>query len=133
VALSPAVAFTYLNPHGLELSGKLTFDINFKNAKSGYDSGDAVFFEFTANYYFQTPIGKLAPGVGAFVYRQISDDTVGGRPFLDGFRGRTNAVGPQLVYQHPSGFMAEIRYQREISVRNRPEGERLFVRAFIRF
>jgi hypothetical protein len=131
--LSPAVAFTYLGQSGLELSGKLTFDINFKNGKSGYDSGDAVFVELTANYYIQTPIGRVAPGVSGFVYRQISDDTVGGAKFLDGFRGRTNAVGPQLVYQHPSGLIAEFRYQTEFGVRNRPSGERFFGRVLIKF
>ena len=132
-AISPAVAVTYLSKDGLEVSGKLTVDFNFENRNSNYNSGEAIFFEPAVNYYIPTEIGRFAPGVGGFLYKQLTDDEVNGVQFRDGFRGQTIGIGPQLVYQHPKGPMAELKYQREFAVENRPEGDRFFARVFVRF
>jgi hypothetical protein len=131
--ISPALAITSMAIASLELSTKITDDHYFRNNATGYTSGDSMIFEYTANYYFPTPVGQMAPGVGGYIFKQISDDRLLGSKFGDGFRGQAVSLGPELVYIHPSGALFEVRYQREFLVQNRVQGFRVFARAAIRF
>ena len=132
-AISPAVAVTWLSEMGPEISAKATLDYNFENPETNYDSGEAVFIEPVVAYHIQTPIGKIIPGIGGFYYQQITDDEGSVPAALGDFRGRAVGVGPVIVYQHPIGAMVEFKFQKEYYVEARPQGERAFARAFIRF
>src|SRR5712692_3889586 len=45
----------------------------------------------------------------------------------DGFRGRAIGIGPQLRWDWSPGSSLVCKYQHEMSVRNRPQGERFWI------
>src|SRR5438132_5430890 len=66
--------------------------------------------------------------VQGFFLNQCTDDTVNGQPVNgDGFRGRARGIGPQLRWDWSPGSALVFKYQHEMSVRNRPQGERFWM------
>jgi hypothetical protein len=125
----PVIAATIVTNEGLEFSAKLMYDFNTKNTATEYTSGN----EFHADYTIGYKIGAFNLGVGGYFYKQVTDDKVNGMKVgEDGFRGQVFAVGPQVKYDYKNmSFIA--KYQRELAVENRPEGNNFwfkFVYAF---
>ncbi len=141
VTLSPAFAFTFYPIEGWHISAKATFDINFENKDTNYDSGNAILTDFATAYTIPTEIGGIDVGIGGYTYNQITDDSLNGNPVgdgpglsgTDGFRGQAYGLGPIFGYRHPSGFRVEAKYLKDFGVENRPEGSRFIFRAFVRF
>ena len=129
---SPAYAFTWLNG-GVEVSSKITLDVNFENSETNYDSGEAVLVDYSFGYRWELNWGKVLVGIGGYYYHQFTDDEVNGVQFLGGFRGRALGFGPQVQYQHPIGAVVELKYQKDFLVENRPEGDRIIGRLLVRF
>jgi hypothetical protein len=129
---SPAVAATWLID-GFELSSKLTFDINFENNETNYNSGEAALVDYSFGYRWEKEWGKLLLGIGGYYYHQFSDDKVNGITVFDGFRGKALGIGPQIQYQHPIGAILELKYQKDFEVENRAEGDRFIARFLLRF
>ncbi|MGF6782216.1 transporter, partial [Paraburkholderia sp. GAS334] len=71
---------------------------------------------------------KLQLGLQGFLLKQFADDDVNGTPVgEDGFRGQAVAVGPQLRYMWSQAAGIVFKYQREFAVRNRPQGNKLWI------
>lgn len=120
--LEPLFGVTYLDPAGYEFSIKTMFDYNFENRATDYRSGNELHADFVAARH----LGAWSVGLGGYVYRQVSDDR-GDGAVLGGFRGRANALGPQLAYTWRQGITLAGRYQHEFDARNRPEGDKLWI------
>jgi hypothetical protein len=116
----PTFALTYLNKEGYEASAKFMYDINTKNNAADYLSGQ----EFHVDYTLGKKIDKLNIGIGGYFYKQITDDELNGGKVRK-YKGQVLAVGPQFRYNHNN--MAFIfKYQREMLVKIRLEGEKLW-------
>lgn len=124
----PVAAFTYVSDSGFDVSAKFMYDINTKNDDSDYKSGQ----EFHLDYSIGKKFDNLSVGVGGYYYRQVTNDKQGGVKVGDGNKGQVFGIGPQFKYDHKNmSFL--LKYQAETSVKNRPDGDKLwfkFVYAF---
>ncbi len=137
----PIVAFTYLSDSGFEVSSKFMYDFNTENDDSlvidpllgpiegDYQSGQEFHFDYTVGKKF----GPLSVGAGGYYYKQITkdefdDEKVGD----DGNKGEVFAFGPQIKYDYKN-MSFTLKYQHEVDVDNKPEGDKVwfkFVYAF---
>jgi len=117
----PVFAVTYLTENGYEASAKFMYDFNTENDDTDYQSGEEFHFDYTVG----KKISNWSVGLGGFYYEQITSDE------LDGVgvntKGRTLACGPQVSCQYKNMNLAA-KYQQEMEVRNKPEGERLWLK-----
>jgi hypothetical protein len=67
----------------------------------------------------------LAVGFNGYFIDQFSSDEVGGIDI--GFEGEAFAVGPEIIYQIGKSGGLAIKWQHELDIRNRPEGEKLWL------
>ena len=69
-------------------------------------------------------------GVGGHLYRQIADDKQAGASVgTDGNRARSLSIGPSFKYDSGKGWFVTAKWQKEGGVRNRAEGNALWVKA----
>ena len=117
----PVVAVTYLTENGYEASVKIMYDFNTENDDTDCQSGEELHFDYTLG----KKISDWSVGLGGFYYEQITSDEVDGVALNT--KGRTLACGPQVSYQYKNMSLAA-KYQQEMEVRNKPEGERLWLK-----
>lgn len=120
--IEPVFALTYISDTGWDFSGKFMYDINFKNDATNYKSGQ----EFHCDYTIGKRINRnWSIGLGGYYYTQTTDDKQNGTKLGDGNKGKVFAIGPQIKYD--SGRMSFIfKYQKEMSVENKPEGDKIW-------
>ncbi len=125
----PIFAFTYLSDSGFDVSCKFMYDFNTKNRDTNYRSGQEFHFDYTIGKRFD----NFNIGVGGYFYKQLTDDKVNGQKVAsDGNKGKAFAVGPQVKYDHKNMSFI-LKYQKEMEVKNKPEGDKFwfkFVYAF---
>lgn len=125
----PIIAFTYISDSGVEVSSKFMYDVNTENNDTDYTSGQEFHFDYLLGYNFK-PWGI---GLSGYYYKQITDDKKSGEIVQpDGFKGQVFAIGPSIKYDYKN-MTFNIKYQREMAVENKPEGDRFwfkFVYAF---
>ena len=124
--LESILATTLLTDNGLELSTKFMYDINSENNDTHYKSGQEFHFDYATAYH----MGFWAYGITGYFYKQVSDD--GGTGAVDGNRGQAFAAGPAIWYKHKN-MSFEARYQKEMLVENRPEGEKFWLKVIWAF
>lgn len=131
---SPTVGYTQLMQQGsLEFSSVAAVDIYTRNRDTDYHSGavlrvDALLVERYANGF---GLGAVAGGI-----YQLQDDEGDLADRLDGFKGRSLAVGPMVNYlkKWEGGQMeASLRWLNEFAVENRFRGHPLMLSASIAF
>ena len=116
----PVFAATYLNNDGCEASIKLMYDFNTRNSDTDYRSGQ----ELHADYTLAKKFNALTAGIGGYFYKQVTGDSGSGAGLGD-FKGRAFALGPQIKYDYKNmAFSA--KYQHEMLVKNKPEGDKLW-------
>lgn len=64
--------------------------------------------------------------------RQLTNDSQAGVS-LGNSKGAAFAVGPSLKYDTGKGWFITAKWQREMSVRNRPEGHALWIKTILPF
>jgi hypothetical protein len=120
----PIVAATYISDCGIEASGKFMYDFNTKNTDTNYRSGQEFHFDYTLAYH----IDKWSLGLGGYYYKQITDDKINGTKFgTDGFKGQAVALGPQAKYDYKN-MSFTLKYQKELAVENKPEGDKFWLK-----
>lgn len=124
----PILAFTYLSAGGVEASIKLMYDFNTENDDTNYLSGQEFHFDYTLGYH----TGPWALGVGGYYYQQTTNDELNGQTFLDGFKGRVFAIGPQAKYDYKN-MAFTLKYLAETGAENRPEGNTLWFKFLYAF
>jgi hypothetical protein len=140
----PAIAVSYLSTSGLEVSINSQYYFNSTNSSAGfggYNSTGANYRsgqELTTDLLVAQHVGPWSLGVSAFSYLQVGSDTIsdgasnaalqsGG-----GNKGRAYGVGPAVRYDM-GPLSLTIQAQHEVAVRNRPQGERFWLKASYKF
>lgn len=127
--LEPLVAISYMQPSGLNADLKLMYDYNFRNTDTDYKSGR----ELHADYALGWGLGNgWVAGLGGYLYRQVSDDELGGRT-VSGNRGRAFAAGPIVKFQSKSGWFLTAKYESQFDVRSRPDGGAFWFKTIVPF
>jgi hypothetical protein len=134
--IAPIVAATYISDGGFEVSGKFQYFFNTKNKdyqdpgstiKTDYLSGN----EFICDYLVGQHIGNWNIGVNGFIYKQVTDDEKNGIAVKDNL-GQTISIGPAIQYNYKNMFF-NLKYQWDTEVRNRPEGQKLWLKFLYAF
>jgi hypothetical protein len=119
----PVFGFTYISDSGFEVSSKFMYDLNTKNNDTKYKSGQEFHFDYLVGYNFK-PWGI---GLNGYYYKQITDDKVDGDKVGDGFKGQAFAIGPSIKYDYQN-MTFNLKYQHEMSVENKPEGDKFWLK-----
>jgi hypothetical protein len=119
----PIAAFTFLSDGGFEVSSKFMYDFNTKNNDTDYLSGQEFHFDYTVGYR----TGGWSLGLGGYFYKQITDDRQNGQKVAlgDGFKGQVFALGPEIKYDYKNVSFT-LKYQKEMDVTNKPEGDKFW-------
>ncbi|MCA8095564.1 transporter [Burkholderia anthina] len=124
-AFLPYLSTTWFPNRDWEISTTTLLEINSPNHSTNYHSGALVDFDYVIGYSLNQ---KVQIGVQGSFLKQFTDDTVNGVTVNgDGFRGQSVAIGPQLRYMWGPASGIVIKYQHEFAVRNRPQGDKLWV------
>ncbi|MCM8759837.1 MAG: transporter [Candidatus Omnitrophica bacterium] len=125
--IEPVFAITFVSGNGWELSGKFMYDINFENDATDYKSGQ----EFHCDYTIGKKINeRWTAGIGGYWYTQLTDDKQNGIKVGDGNKGNVFAIGPQIKYDWKKGSFI-LKYQKEMSVENKPEGSKAWLKFIV--
>ena len=124
---SPTLGYTHLDPKlGLDFSVLAGLDINTENTATDYTSGMMAHIDASLSKKFENNIGI---GIFASALLQVTKDTGGIADRLDGFEGRSYAIGPMLTYtggtkESPVNF--SLNWAPEFGVKNRLEGNAVY-------
>lgn len=127
--VSPVVAATWFPNRNWVVSATLGAEFHTKNNKTNYQSGSISFLEYGIDYHPVQSLPKLAIGVGGYAAKQFTDDKLNGQRFQDGFRQQVVSVGPQITYGDAKGGFA-LKWQHEVSAKNRSAGDRIWLQFF---
>lgn len=124
---SPAMAFTWISPAGLEVSSNIQINFHGKNKDTQYQSGAEYQHEFAIGQH----VGPWTLGVGGYLYQQLADDKQNGTKFQDGNRSRVMALGPAISFFELGSDWPLIwaHAYKEFGARNRSQGTQFAVRA----
>lgn len=128
-SLQPLVTVSQIDPAGFNGDFKLTFNLNQRNGDTDYKSGNEVYLDYSAGW----GLGNgWVVGAGGYAMRQLGNDTSAGVSVPDS-KGSAFAIGPSLKYDNGKGWFITAKWQREMSVRNRPEGSALWIKTILPF
>ncbi|RQU22999.1 phenol degradation protein meta [Burkholderia cenocepacia] len=124
-ALMPNINVTWFPSPKWEISSTAQIEFNSPNHATNYHSGNVATLDYGIGY---SVMKDLQVGVQGFFLQQISDDTVNGVSVNgNGFRGRAYGIGPQIRYNWSPFSGVVLKYQHEFNVRNRPQGDKLWL------
>ena len=92
-------AFTWLSPHGPEISINAGYMINTENVTTRYLSGNELHVDWTAAMHFSK---RFAVGAVGYLYAQTTPDTGAGAT-LGSFLSSGTGIGPAVTYTLPVG------------------------------
>ncbi len=141
----PGVALDFLRwpcvktdpiPYLIEFTTSAGFDFNTKNSATHYQTGDE--FHLDGTLALDMPISEtdvVGAGATGFFYQQITRDS-GSGDLLGRFEAMTTGVGPTVSYagkvdlgeDHPVAVAAQVQWLPELSVRNRAEGNIIWLK-----
>lgn len=130
---TPSLAYTYVNPEfHIDFSTAAGVDINTRNNDTDYLSGAMFHMDATLLYTFNNGFGA---GVFGSILYQITDDRGDLADRLDGFRGRSFAIGPMIKYSGSGDHAVTINlnWAPEFGVKNRLEGDAVYLNMTMRF
>lgn len=119
-------AGTWLDPAtGIDLSGVIGMTFNAENPTTDYRTGNEFHFEWAAVKHFDQ---QFDAGLIGYYYDQVSGDSGDGanRPF----KGRAASIGATIGWNFKVGetpVSARLKYFHEFAVRNRAEGDAVFL------
>lgn len=123
-AIEPLAVFTYVQPNGFNGDIKIMYDFNFENSETDYKSGQEFHFDYDAGWGFAN---RWVAGVGGYAYWQVTDDRIHGERVHNN-KSKALGIGPSLKYTG-DGWFASVKWQKDFQVRNRPDGEALWLKA----
>ena len=120
---------THIDPNGFNGDVKAALTFNRTNSDTNYRSGNEFIIDYAAGW----GLGNgWVVGVGGHVYRQIRDDRINGVAQA-GTRGRSQSIGPSVRYANDKGWLITAKLEKEFGVRNRAEGNALWIRTTVPF
>lgn len=127
--IRPVLAFSYIDPVGLNADAKIMYDFNTKNTATDYTSGQ----EFHVDYSMGWGLGNgWVVGVGGYVYQQTTDDRQYGER-IENNKGRALAIGPSIKYASSKGWFLTAKWQQETDVLNRAQGNAYLLKLAVPF
>ena len=140
----PAIAMTYLNKTGQELSLNVGTSINSQNQATHYKSGDEFYFTYAMQQYL-SPV--YAFGIGGYYYKQVTNDRQNGvvvnsnpnvfpyDPLNGGIgnRGEAFAIGPVVSFNYSQDLVFQAHWDHDVFTYDRPQRDQLYLRASLRF
>ena len=133
-SFEPIAAFTLMPAPGWETSAKLMYNTKTQNTATHYQSGD----EFHVDYAVGKHVGLWSIGASGYFLEQVTDDRVAGAPatavpglWTQGRRGQVFAAGPSVSYTNKRHMTFVAQWQREVAVRNRFQGDKLWFKVII--
>jgi hypothetical protein len=124
-AFQPNASVTWFPDPKWELSATTQIEFHSPNHATNYHSGDVASLDYLIGYSI---LKKLQIGLQGFLLKQFTDDTANGQTAPgNGFRGQALGIGPQLRYDIGPRSAIVFKYQHEFAVRNRPQGDRLWL------
>ncbi len=124
-AFQPLFGISYIDPAGLNADAKIMYTFNTRNKDTDYRSGQ----EFIVDYALGWGLGNgWVLGAGGYLYQQTTDDKQGGATVAHN-KGRAFAIGPSVKYDSGKGWFVTLKYQQELGVRNRAEGQAFWLKA----
>ena len=127
VTWQPLAAVSYMPAQGVNADLKAMWDINGRNDQTDTRSGQALH----ADYALGWGLGNgWVLGVAGHVYRQVTEDS--GANAGTG-KAAANAIGPSVRYADGKGLLVTAKWQNEFGVRNRVQGQALWVKATLPF
>ncbi|RJG01032.1 SphA family protein [Noviherbaspirillum sedimenti] len=124
-AAEPLYVVSYIDPNGFNADIKLGYIFNRTNTDTDYRSGQEFHFDYALGWGFAN---NWTAGVGGYVYQQTTSDRQGSND-LAGSKGRAFSIGPSIKYDSGKGWFVTAKWQKEMAVRNRPEGSAFWVKA----
>ncbi|KRC19903.1 transporter [Acidovorax sp. Root219] len=129
LSVQPLGVLTFTDPAGFNGDVKATLNFNRTNSDTDYRSGRELIVDYAAGW----GLGNgWVLGVGGYLYRQWSDDKVGGVA-LAGSRGRSQSIGPSVRYADGKGWLITAKLEREFGVRNRAQGSQFWLKTTVPF
>ncbi|WP_172683713.1 SphA family protein [Desulfosarcina cetonica] len=125
--MAPILAPTYISDSGFEVSAKIQYLINFENSDTEYTSGN----ELVIDYLIGQHVGNWNFGVNGLIYKQITDDDQDGDT-VDANKGQCISIGPAIQYNYKNMFF-NAKAQFDTAVRNRPEGQKYWIKFMYAF
>lgn len=123
-SVMPYFSETWIPTRRWEISTTTLVQMSSPNHATGYHSGVLATFDYVIGYSVSN---KIQLGFQGYLLKQLTDDTAGGVTVAGGFRGQAIGIGPQLRYNLSPFAAVAVKAQREFAVRNRAQGERLWV------
>lgn len=124
-AFLPYLSVTWFPRPAWEISTTTLVETNSPDHATHYHSGAVAVLDYLVGYSVNQ---RLQLGVQGTFLKQFTDDTQDGvKVGSDGFRGQAVAIGPQLRYMWGPASGIVVKYQREFAVRNRSQGNKLWV------
>jgi hypothetical protein len=120
---------SYIDPAGWNADFKMMYDFNFKNPDTDFKSGQEFHVDYSFGYGFKQ---NWVAGVGGYAYKQTTSDEKNGLK-LPNNKGQAFAIGPSIKYDNGKGMFVMAKLQREMKVRNRPEGYAFWIKALVPF
>lgn len=129
LSLQPLGVLTWMDPSGFNGDVKATLNFNRTNSDTHYRSGRELILDYAVGW----GLGNgWVVGLGGYVYRQWSDDKLGGVP-VPGSRGRSQSIGPSVRYANSKGWLITAKVEKEFGARNRAQGSQFWLRTSIPF
>jgi hypothetical protein len=132
----PTIGVSYNNAKtGLNAAAYAGIGFNTENNATNYKSGSVFHLDGSVQQLLPVGPGFLGIGAEAFYIDQVSGDS-GGNALLGDFKGRTSGLGPVLTYILPRGtetLVAELRWLHETNVKNRLEGDYIWLKVVYQF
>ena len=125
-SFAPDFALTWLATPRIQASLQGIMEFNAQNDANKYKGGTAISFDYGLDYRPFEAYPRFHAGVGGYGYQQFTDDTVNGRVFRNGNRGRVVAIGPQFRFDWKMGGIVA-KWQKEFAVENRSAGDRFWI------
>ena len=116
---------SWIDNKGFNADAKVMYGINARNDDTDYRSGDELIVDYAAGWAFGN---GWTVGVGGYLYQQVTDDKQDGHT-LRGNQGAARAIGPSVRYDSGKGWFLTAKAYQETGVRNRAEGDTLWLRA----
>lgn len=121
-------AASHIDPAGLNWGVKVMYDYNFENDDTNYRSGQELHADYSLGYGVSP---NWVVGVGGYAYKQLTGDEVNGTDI--GNKGQAFAIGPAIKFDNGKGFFLSVKYQKEMAVENRPQGDAFWIKTIVKF
>ena len=120
-------AVSHIHPAGLNADLRMGYLVNQRNGDTDYRSGS----ELHADYALGWGLGNgWTAGLGGYARQQLENDQASGGGVSDS-KTRVLAIGPAIKFDGGRGWFVTAKWQKEVDVRNAPQGSAVWLKAVL--